>query len=100
MTPAEEIRDAAARQVADHLKPGVLGHILHGQRTGDFLAAVFANDLSQAVMRADPVSLNALPALMRFLYNDAPTGCWGSRAAVDNWRYRGGLLGWHESAVA
>ena len=79
--------------VPDHLWPGVRRHILEGIGTGNFLAAVFANDLLEAACGADEVSLERLPDIMRFMHNYAPAYCWGSRAIVVRWRRLGGVAG-------
>lgn len=79
--------------VPSHLLRGLDGHIASGTETGEFLAAVLANDLRQAVLRADEQSLAGLRGLLQFLYCDAPSPCWGSVEARDAWRARGGLAG-------
>ena len=54
--------------------------------TGGFLRAVLENDLFGAHAKADPDSLAALPALMRYIYNEVEPGtCWGSPEAVAAW---------------
>ena len=52
---------------------------------GGFLRAVLENDLCGAVARADDVSLAQLRAICVFVYNDMPSGCWGSRERVAQW---------------
>jgi hypothetical protein len=85
--------------VPDHLWDGVRAHILTGRPTGNFLSAVFANDLLNAATGADEVSLERLPDIMRFLHNYAPAWCWGSRAVRARWRELGGIEGRaHEDA--
>ena len=54
-------------------------------KTGDFCRAVLANDLSGAVLRADDESLAALPEIVRYVINELPPECHGSRATVDEW---------------
>lgn len=55
---------------------------------GDFLTAVICNDLKEAVARADDENQNNLPAYVGYFYNEAPSACWGSRAAFKNWLIR------------
>lgn len=86
---AEMLRDID--QVPDHLREGIIGHVLQGRPTGDFLTACLSNDLLDASCRADPVSLHNLPSVMRFLYNNCPGQCWGSPEKVAAWRAQGGL---------
>ena len=52
---------------------------------GDFLMAVFQNNLSEAVGRADEENMANLPAYAAYLYNEAPQGCHGSPEKVKKW---------------
>lgn len=66
--------------------------------TGDFVAAVLANDLLEAVGRADWENEAALVAIVRYLQACAPILCWGSRAAVQAWIAYGAQV--RDTAVA
>jgi len=55
------------------------------QPTGHFLAAILSNDLLGAVERADSINIRNLPAYVFYLYNEAPTICWGSKEKVERW---------------
>jgi hypothetical protein len=79
--------------VPPHLFEGVRDHILLGRPTGSFLTAVFANDLHDAAVLADPISLAGLPDLVRFLHANAPLRSCGSREDVARWRRLGGIAG-------
>lgn len=57
----------------------------HGIEPGSFLMAVLENNLRDAVGRADPENLANLPAYIGYLYNEAPSRCWGSPANVKAW---------------
>jgi hypothetical protein len=52
---------------------------------GHFLRAVLSNDLHDSFARADEQSSKAIGALVFFLYNDAPSPCWGTREKVEAW---------------
>lgn len=52
---------------------------------GDFLTAVLENNLSEAVGKADDYNLRNLPAFVGYLYNEAPSQCWGSKEKVKKW---------------
>ena len=69
----------------EHLQAGVRAYIEHHRDVGGFLAAVFMNDLSNAVGRADEENLPRLHEIVRWVYNEAPSGCWGSRETVQKW---------------
>lgn len=79
--------------IPDHLSEGLDLHVLHGLPTGSFLRAVLTNDLREALARADDKALAALPAIVGWLYNEAPAGCWGSAEKADRWQHRGGCAG-------
>lgn len=52
---------------------------------GDFLRAVLAHDLFESVGRADQDNLEALPAIVGYIYNMLPGNCHGSYEIVDAW---------------
>lgn len=79
--------------VPEHLRAGLMAHVMTGRPVGGFLTAVLSNDLLEAVNRADDQSFPALPKIMKFLYNYTPGPCWGSREKVDAWRKNGGSTG-------
>lgn len=63
----------------------------YGIPTGDFLSAVLTNDLLRAVHHGDYENLRDLVEIVRYLYNDFPADCWGSKEKVKAWIERGGL---------
>lgn len=71
--------------VPEHLRSGLVCYLLHHIPPGHFLTAVLENDLMEAMGRADELSLVGLFSLVSFLYNDAPSGAWGSPAKVRAW---------------
>ena len=75
----------AGSSVPEPLRDGIALYLAHGYQPGHFLTAVLENNLSQAVARGDDSSLAGLPAVVRFLYNNAPSNAWGSPARVDSW---------------
>lgn len=79
--------------VPAHLQDGLRRYIVHGRPPGHFLEAVLANDLFEAVSRADDASLAGLVPLVKYLYNHAPSGCHGNRRALTDWITKGGLMG-------
>ena len=60
-------------------------YINHGIRPGNFLEAVLKNNLTEAVLQADPNSLLILVPLVGLIYARAPAGCWGGKRQVDRW---------------
>ena len=51
----------------------------------DFLFAVLENNLREAVGLADDHNKSNLPAYVAYLYNEAPSACWGSPEKVTAW---------------
>ncbi len=52
---------------------------------GKFLRYVLMNDLAEAAARADVYNRRRLYEYVTWLYNDAPSGCWGSAETVSQW---------------
>jgi hypothetical protein len=75
----------AGSGIPPHMHDGYVRYIRDGYRPGHFLCAVFSNDLTEAVDRADHDNAQALAQHVRFLYNCAPRACWGSPARLDAW---------------
>lgn len=53
--------------------------------TGDCFKAILANNLREALGRADDQTEKDLRAIVIFLMNEAPAECWGTREKVDAW---------------
>ena len=77
----------------EHLRDGAQRYVEQGVATGSFLRSVFENDFAMAVVRADDKCALVLPDIARWLANEAPGDCWGSKAMVSGWMRAGGLLG-------
>lgn len=60
-------------------------YIEHGYMPGGFLIAVLENKLFEAVNRADDYNLSLIPNIVIWIYNEAPTECYGSPEKVDAW---------------
>jgi hypothetical protein len=71
--------------VPEHTHDGYVRYIRHGIRPGHFLTAVLENDLSEACARADEPNRRAFVEHVQFLYNAAPSSCWGSPDRVAKW---------------
>ena len=74
-----------ARRIPSHTLGGLQRYIEHGVPTGGFLEAVLSNNLRGACERADDLNQHALFEIVSWLYNDAPSGCWGSPAKHEAW---------------
>lgn len=69
--------DAIHRYVDNHIAPG------------GFLTAVICNDLQEACSRADDHNIAIIPVYVAYLYNEVPSGCWGSHEAMEHWMEKG-----------
>jgi hypothetical protein len=79
------IAGVAECHVPMHLRDGLVRYFSDGILPGSFLQAVLCNDLAQAILRAAPNGLSALPPLILFLQHYAPASAWGSRDLVLAW---------------
>lgn len=82
--------------IPEHMIGGLRRYIEDGIKPGTFLCAVLRNDLRRAVEHADNTNIHCLQDYIRFLYNYAPTGSWGSPDEFDEWVGHKGLrsMGW------
>ena len=81
---AERI-DAGIHLIPGHMAGAVKRYILQGIPPGSFLTAVLCNDLREAFARADDENAAAMHGWVKFFYNYAPTGCWGSPENYSAW---------------
>jgi len=72
-------------RIPEHMHAGIINYVFYGILPGEFLQAVLRNDLAEAVGRADWMNQEVLPNYVRWLYNEAPQGCWGSPEKVAAW---------------
>ena len=59
--------------------------VVSGIVPGSFLTAVLKNDLRGACEFADDLNTVCLSNWVKFLYSNAPIGCWGSEKAFKRW---------------
>lgn len=75
-----------------------------GRPPGDFARAVLRNNLFDACHAADPFNLAALPAIVKYIFNELPRDCWGSPEAMEWWNDHRRMQDWgkrtlEESAI-
>lgn len=80
-------------QLTDYSLSSIMLYIDHGIEPGSFMSAVLCNDLRLACMQADYWNIRNIPAYISFLYNWAPSGCWGQEDKFVAWIEEGGLIG-------
>jgi len=71
--------------IPDHTKAALDRYVNDRILPGGFLIAVLSNDLFGAVGRADSQNLAALGDIVKYIYNELPSGCWGSKEII--WKY-------------
>jgi hypothetical protein len=76
-----------------YMRGAMLRYIVWGAAPAHFLSALISNDLRGVFERADDSNLRHLHDWVKWLYNDAPSGCWGSPAKFQSWMAAGGLVG-------
>lgn len=83
-----------------HMRNGMKLWIEHGIPAGSFLNAVLSNDLMTALGKADDFNRDRLFDYGIYLYNYAPSRCYGSPEKVAAWAAAGGLFGKTEKESA
>jgi hypothetical protein len=97
----ESVRKACHRYgVSAACTEGLALYITHGIEPGSFLSAVLTNDLMGALGRADDQNVRLLREYGMILYNDSPSGCYGSPERFAAWIKAGGLNGMALSRMA
>ena len=67
-------------------KAAIDRYVQNGTPTGGFLYSVLINDLCGAVVRADEENRATLCEVVRYLYWEVPSNCWGSPKKVEDWK--------------
>ena len=71
--------------IPDYMRRSVKAYLEEGIKPGSFLTAILENNLTESIARADSVNLANLINWARFLYDELPMGCWGSKEKVKKW---------------
>lgn len=88
-----DLTSPAWGRIPDYMRDGIAGYVLRGEPIGDFLEAVFSNDLVRAYGRADQNNTEVMRDYAELLYNGCPMDSWGSKEKVAAWQKAGGLAG-------
>ncbi len=67
------------------VKRALVLYVKDGVPLGGFLTAVVCNDLREAFCRADYENRRQMFEIVRYLHNDCPAVCWGSKTAHEKW---------------
>ena len=77
--------DATYRDIPERMWDGIANYMVRCEPVGDFLTALFENDLAEAGIRGDPEDVKAWLAYSLLLWNVIPRPAWGSPISVTNW---------------
>lgn len=66
-------------------KEAIDRYVKDGCPTGRFLQFVLENDLTNSFGYADEESRDNIHDIVKYLYNQVPGTCWGSKEKVKNW---------------
>ncbi|MFI5222812.1 MAG: hypothetical protein ACHQX3_00985 [Nitrospirales bacterium] len=84
---ADRLYDALrGTRIPDYMWDGLVAYITEGRPTGGFLQAIFSNNLKEACSKADGENQGIIYDYVHFLFNNAPSACWGSPERVAQWR--------------
>lgn len=72
-------------KIPDYMIEGLEMWINLGVKHGSFLDAILCNDFMRAMDRADTQNAMNIQAYAYFLYNYAPSDCYGSPEKVNAW---------------
>ena len=91
MNAYEVTIDGKVYTIPGYMMEGLELYIAAGVEPGGFLERVLCNDLVGAFSKADSHNQRNLIAYASYLYNEAPSKCWGSQSHYDNWIKKGGF---------
>lgn len=79
--------------IPQRIQESMANYIEYGTRPGSCLTSIFENRLFEAYARADEEVAKAMGDIVKYIYNYAPSSCWGSPQAVQSWIEKGGWYG-------
>ena len=80
--------DGSSYDIDPLIKNSIDNFAKYGIPPGGFVTAVLENDLMQSFGRADLPNRRNLFEITKYVYNEIPSHCWGSKEKVEKW---GGL---------
>jgi len=75
--------------IPEQCQSALTRYINYGITPGQFLISVLSNDLFKAYENGDDDHINALPQLVKFIYNKLPSNSWGSLDKIHNFTSSG-----------
>ena len=71
--------------IPKHMQESMIRYVEDKIAPGSFLSSVIRNDLFGAVNNADSENIGLIKVYVRWFYNIAPYGCFGSLDKMKNW---------------
>lgn len=82
---AQELMDRGLYALESHQIEALERYVKDRIEPGSFLMAVLSNNLKEACGRADMYNRRRIFEYCEWLYNKAPSACWGSPERVEAW---------------
>lgn len=80
--------------IPESLQKSLIDYIENGKKPGSCLMAILENKLVESFLTSDDDTSERMKDIVFYLYNTAPSNCWGSPEKVSSWMQKGG---WHGS---
>lgn len=81
-----EVKQMTERyEVPGYMRHSLAEYVIGHKPVGDFLEAVISNNLYGAYAHADGTNVKHVGAYVAYLYNVAPSKCWGSPEKYKAW---------------
>jgi hypothetical protein len=77
----------------EHIRYGMFRWIEFGNVPGHWMTMVLQNNLVQSFGFADSTNRERMSDIVNFIYNEAPSPCWGSEDKMKQWAESGGARG-------
>lgn len=77
--------------IPSRMREHVVAYVMDGHIPCRFVSAVLSNDLKEACITADEDNRYRIYDYVFFLYNYAPSDCFGSKDKFEKWLAQGGF---------
>lgn len=71
--------------IPKYMRNPLAEYVINHKSVGGFLKALLSNNLFETYEYADDNNIRNIPAYLNYLYNHAPSGCWGSLENYQAW---------------
>lgn len=80
-------------KLPEHIRYGMFRWIEFGNVPGDWMCYLLTNNLVLTWGFADEINRAHMGDIVDFIYNEAPSQCWGTQEKIDAWAKQGGARG-------